>query len=162
MKIKEFENFNPEAELHVRVNEHIMEINDISWFDAYDRERSLESIKRSKAETTDVYLDSCTKMLASNGFNEVPVLDSDKIVLSAKFRVNKIIKPNCNLAKELKIKEGDWLVIDFELVNKAHWGRTYAHYVDIYNVQSGLRKINTSLNVLASTLKNSFEIQRLS
>ena len=109
MKIKEFENFNPEAELHVRVNEHIMEINDISWFDSYDRERSLESIKRSKAETTDVYLDSCTKMLSSNGFNELPVLDSDKIVLSAKFRVNKIKKPNCNLVKELKIK-----AIEFE------------------------------------------------
>lgn len=158
MKIQELQNFNPEAELHISINDHDCHIDNVSWEDNYDRDNSLESIKRSMNETSNVYLE------VSSNKSEVTdctsFIDSDKCVLTTKIIIKKIKNKNA-LVKQLKIKEGDWLVVDYELKNQSRYGRAKAQYVNVYNSISGLKKEHISMNVLANTINKDFEIQRV-
>lgn len=157
MKIQELQNFNPEAELHISINDHDCHIDNVSWEDHYDRDRSLESIKQSMNETTNVYLEVSSNPLETRDL--AAFLDSDKCVLTAKIIVKKI-KNNNALVKQLKIKEGDWLTIDYELRNRTRYGRAKAQYVDVYNPISGTKK-HISMNILANMINKDFEIQRI-
>lgn len=158
MKIQELQNFNPEAELHISIHDHDCHIDNVSWEDNYDRDNSLESIKRSMNETSNVYLEVSSNVSETRDL--IPFLDSDKCILTAKIIVKKIKNKNA-LVKQLNIKEGDWLVIDYELKNQTRYGRAKAQYVNIYNSISGMKKEHISMNILANMINKDFEIQRI-
>ena len=89
---------------------------------------------------------------------DYPYVDSDKCILSTKFRVKRIIK-NCALVKDLDINVGNIININMNVISSTKRGRCRAHYVDVYNVGNGMRK-EYSLNTIANMINKSLEIYR--
>lgn len=95
-----------------------------------------------------------------NALAEDPVfLDSNKCVLSCKFKVKKI-KYKSTLVDDLEIKVGHLLTIDYNLTNTYKNGKNGAQYATIYNSFNGKSK-QISLNKLARMINDGMEIYRM-
>lgn len=117
-----------------------------------------------------IYVDESKKVIVKqnenpeknlgNALAEDPAfLDSNKCVLSCKFKVKKI-KYKSTLVDDLEIKVGHLLTIDYNLTNTYKNGKNGAQYATIYNSFNGKSK-QISLNKLARMINDGMEIYRI-
>lgn len=90
---------------------------------------------------------------------DIPFINSDKVILSCKCKIVDIEFRNA-LVKQLQLKPGHLITIDYELENNSTANGPGSHMATIYNSFNGL-SVRKTLNALATFIKRDIKIYRV-